>query len=165
MVRVFNASMQALSEIKFQQLEMGSWAPPRKKRCIEKNKRFCTLFVRFKDGEFNLSDYLDAVTWLDCNTSCVATFYFNTVFYVGLVLLKKVDLVTIDFMGVDLITSWHRLQGEDQSPNLYHHLSWPSPVVPHSSKSLCLARRKFEVWKSIQLVSQLICHLQHTCII
>ena len=129
MVRVFNASMQALSEIKFQQLEMGSWAPPRKKRCIEKNKRFCTLFVRFKDGEFNLSDYLDAVTWLDCNTSCVATFYFNTVFYVGLVLATKRKLIWWQLISWELISSPRDTDSRGRISPLTSTTTWVDQVL------------------------------------
>ena len=43
---------QASSEINLQQLEMGGWALPRKKRCMEKDKWICTLVGRFKDVEY-----------------------------------------------------------------------------------------------------------------
>ena len=42
---------QASSEIKLQQLEMGGQV------------RTSTLFGRFKDGEYSLSDYLDAIKY------------------------------------------------------------------------------------------------------
>ena len=54
---------QATSEIKLQQLEMGGRAPHRKKRFVEKDKRILTLFERFKNGEYSLSDYLDAIKY------------------------------------------------------------------------------------------------------
>ena len=44
---------QASSEMKLEQLELGGRAPPRKKRCIEKDNRISSLFQRFKDGQYS----------------------------------------------------------------------------------------------------------------
>ena len=54
---------QASSEMKLEQLELGGMAPPRKKRCIEKDNRISALFQRFKDGQYSLSNYLDAIKY------------------------------------------------------------------------------------------------------
>ena len=50
-------------EMKLEQLELGGRAPPRKKRFIEKDKRISALFERFKEGQYSLSDYLDAIKY------------------------------------------------------------------------------------------------------
>ena len=52
---------QASSEMKLEQLELGGRAPPR--RCIEKDNRISALFQRFKDGQYSLSNYLDAIKY------------------------------------------------------------------------------------------------------
>ena len=54
---------QASSEMKLEQLELGGRAPPRKKRFIEKDKRISALFERFKEGQYSLRDYLDAIKY------------------------------------------------------------------------------------------------------
>ena len=54
---------QASSEMKLEQLELGGRAPPRKERCIEKDNRISALFQRFKDGQYSLSNYLDAIKY------------------------------------------------------------------------------------------------------
>ena len=54
---------QASSEMKLEQLELGDRAPPRKKRCIEKDNWISALFQRFKDGQYSLSNYLDAIKY------------------------------------------------------------------------------------------------------
>ena len=54
---------QASSEMKLEQLELGSRAPPRKKRCIERGNWISALFERLKDGQYSLSNYLDAIKY------------------------------------------------------------------------------------------------------
>ena len=49
--------------MKLEQLELGGRAPPWKKSFIEKDKRISALFERFKEAQYSLSDYLDAIKY------------------------------------------------------------------------------------------------------
>jgi len=46
--------------MKLEPLELGGGAPPQKKRCIENDKQISALFEQFKEGQYCLSDFLDA---------------------------------------------------------------------------------------------------------
>ena len=51
---------QASLAMKLEPLELGGRAPPQKKRCIENDKQISALFEQFKEGQYCLSDFLDA---------------------------------------------------------------------------------------------------------
>ena len=81
---------QASSEMKLEQLELGGRAPPRKKSFIEKDRRISALFERFKEGQYSLSDFLDAImiglslgTWI-IDTSMITASSFLVEVEIGL---------------------------------------------------------------------------------
>ena len=45
------------------ELELGGRPPSRKKRFIEKDKQILALFDRFKEGQYSLSNFLDAIKY------------------------------------------------------------------------------------------------------
>ena len=45
----------------------GGRVSPQKKRFIEKNKQISALFEQFKEGQYSLSNFLDAITY---QTTC-----------------------------------------------------------------------------------------------
>ncbi len=48
------------------QLATGGRSRPRKKRCVEIDRRIETMMQRFEDSTINFSDYLSGVSYLVC---------------------------------------------------------------------------------------------------
>ena len=65
LIRTFQQE-EASAHMTILQLGTGGWSRPRKKQCVEIDRRIATMMQRFEDSTISLIDYLSGLSYLVC---------------------------------------------------------------------------------------------------